>query len=514
MGDATGPPSGVKAETEWKRSTEGLNEFDDDDDEEEEEDSVDEGCHDGDEPDAGRAPSAAHGAGDTSASSAVARNASSVTGSAKAAPSAGWWSGALRRPPAAGARPGRLRAFAVRSVFTLIMLLCFSWIVYLGHQKVAILVFVLQALISKELMSIGYVQAHKRRIPLFRSLNSWFLFCGIYFVYGKRSLSHLYDRGHGFMRRRLPTFLLMHHTFLSFWFFLAGFMAFVLSLRPGLYKYQLNQFARMLMLLLVVVAQANFMIYNIKEGMIWFLLPALLIVVNDVMSYLVGTSLGRTRLTPLSPKKTWEGYIGGAMFTLVAGVFLSEWMARHESLVCRKPDFSDCALLARDPPLHCTPVAAFVPQEYALPEWLAALSGRATMRLRPIQVHGVVLAAFASIVGPFGGFFASGVKRAFHLKDFAGIIPGHGGITDRMDCQLLMGFFTFVYRLNVVNASAPDVENLLMYIADLSFREQIELHRALTHMLTSRGFVEPSDHPMQVATAAAAGGDMLGERHP
>jgi CDP-diglyceride synthetase len=45
------------------------------------------------------------------------------------------------------------------------------------------------------------------------------------------------------------------------------------------------------------------------------------------------------------------------------------------------------------------------------------------------------MAFFASLVAPFGGFFASGFKRAFNIKDFGDSIPGHGGMTDRMDCQ-------------------------------------------------------------------------------
>lgn len=51
------------------------------------------------------------------------------------------------------------------------------------------------------------------------------------------------------------------------------------------------------------------------------------------------------------------------------------------------------------------------------------------------QLHSLVMAAFASLVAPFGGFFASGFKRAFNIKDFGDSIPGHGGLTDRFDCQ-------------------------------------------------------------------------------
>lgn len=65
--------------------------------------------------------------------------------------------------------------------------------------------------------------------------------------------------------------------------------------------------------------------------------------------------------------------------------------------------------------------------------------------LYPVQLHALLLATFASLIAPFGGFFASGFKRAFKIKDFADSIPGHGGLTDRMDCQVMMGFFVYLY---------------------------------------------------------------------
>ena len=53
-----------------------------------------------------------------------------------------------------------------------------------------------------------------------------------------------------------------------------------------------------------------------------------------------------------------------------------------------------------------------------------------------LQLHSLVMALFASLIAPFGGFFASGFKRSFKIKDFGDSIPGHGGMTDRMDCQV------------------------------------------------------------------------------
>ena len=84
-----------------------------------------------------------------------------------------------------------------------------------------------------------------------------------------------------------------------------------------------------------------------------------------------------------------------------------------------------------------------------------------------------MIASFASLIAPFGGFFASGVKRAFRIKDFGDTIPGHGGITDRFDCHGLMGAFIYVYLTQVVFRSTDSFERVLdlvntMTIADKS----------------------------------------------
>lgn len=80
--------------------------------------------------------------------------------------------------------------------------------------------------------------------------------------------------------------------------------------------------------------------------------------------------------------------------------------------------------------------------------------GSATIAYAPFQLHCLVMATFASLVAPFGGFFASGFKRAFNIKDFGHSIPGHGGMTDRMDCQFMMGLFAYVYYSSLIRVSS------------------------------------------------------------
>ncbi|KAI7868182.1 cytidylyltransferase family-domain-containing protein [Spinellus fusiger] len=65
--------------------------------------------------------------------------------------------------------------------------------------------------------------------------------------------------------------------------------------------------------------------------------------------------------------------------------------------------------------------------------------------MESMHSHAIVLALYASLAAPFGGLLASSLKRANGLKDFDQCIPGHGGVTDRVDCQLLMPAFTYFY---------------------------------------------------------------------
>ena len=93
----------------------------------------------------------------------------------------------------------------------------------------------------------------------------------------------------------------------------------------------------------------------------------------------------------------------------------------------------------------------------------------------PAQLPSIVIASFASLIAPFGGFFASGVKRAFRIKDFGDTIPGHGGITDRFDCHGLMGFFIYIYLTSVVFRSADSFERVLDLVNTMSLDDKSRL---------------------------------------
>lgn len=70
--------------------------------------------------------------------------------------------------------------------------------------------------------------------------------------------------------------------------------------------------------------------------------------------------------------------------------------------------------------------------------------GSFNVNCMPAQFYCVIFGLFASLIGPFAGFFASGLKRAYDIKDFANVFPGHGGWVDRFDCQSFSVIFVMV----------------------------------------------------------------------
>jgi phosphatidate cytidylyltransferase len=104
----------------------------------------------------------------------------------------------------------------------------------------------------------------------------------------------------------------------------------------------------------------------------------------------------------------------------------------------------------------------------------------------------LALATFASLIAPFGGFFASGLKRTFKIKDFGDSIPGHGGMTDRMDCQFIMGSIAFMYYSSFIATHGTTVGGVIeSAITGLTAEEQLEVVRILARNLVNQDVISP-----------------------
>ena len=133
----------------------------------------------------------------------------------------------------------------------------------------------------------------------------------------------------------------------------------------------------------------------------------ILIWTNDTFAYIVGKSVGRTKLfEKISPKKTVEGFLGGILFAVLAGYLISKYYIRAS------PEFSERSIII----------------------WTS-------------------IAVIVGIAGTIGDLIESKFKRIAGVKDSGNIMPGHGGILDRLDSAIFVApiIFLFYQILNYVS---------------------------------------------------------------
>uniref|UniRef100_A0A8C6P0V2 Phosphatidate cytidylyltransferase n=1 Tax=Nothobranchius furzeri TaxID=105023 RepID=A0A8C6P0V2_NOTFU len=379
-------------------------------------------------------------------------------------------------------RQSQWKNYWIRGVLSIPMISSFFLITYMGPIAL-IVVMGVQIKCFHEIITIGYRVYHSYELPWFRTLSWYFLICVNYFFYGET----VADYFGGLVQREEPLqFLARYHRFISFALYLAGFCMFVLSLVKKHYRLQFYMFAWTHVTLLIVVTQSHLVIQNLFEGMIWFIVPISIVICNDIMAYLFGFFFGRTPLIKLSPKKTWEGFIGGFFSTVIIGFIMAHLMSRFQYFVCPVEFNSETNRFS----VECEPSDLFVMQEYTLPAVLQNALKWETVNLYPFAIHSVFLSSFASLIGPFGGFFASGFKRAFKIKDFASTIPGHGGIMDRFDCQYLMATFTHVYIGSFVRG--PNPSKVFQQLLMLQPEQQLGIFHTLHSHLRERGMLPPA----------------------
>lgn len=369
------------------------------------------------------------------------------------------------------------QAFVTRTIWTFVMIGGFFAILASGHLALIIMVSVFQMLTFKEVIALTSEPARDKKIPWNRSLNWYFLGTTWYYL----DFPALFDFfQESVYSSKFLTLLVKNHKFISYSLYIAGFVFFVWTLKKGYYRFQFAQLCVTHMTLLLVVFQAHLIIDNILQGIIWFFLPATLVIVNDIFAYLCGITFGRTQLIEISPKKTVEGFVGAWICTGIAGVIASHILSKSDYMICPAENLS--THLYNFP--HCDLNPIYIPQVYQLPANIVELTGYELITFKPFYFHAAILATFASLIAPFGGFFASGLKRAFGIKDFGDTIPGHGGITDRFDCQFLMGSFTYLYYHTFVSNQNVNLGHVLqLAIMNLSVPQLLQLIKSLLKYL-------------------------------
>ncbi|KAL7124049.1 hypothetical protein ABFS83_14G022600 [Erythranthe nasuta] len=372
----------------------------------------------------------------------------------------------------------KYKSFLTRAYSTIWMIGGFAFIIYMGHLYIWAMVVVIQIFMAKELFNLLRRAHEDKRLPGFRLLNWHFFFTAMLFVYGRILSQRLVNTvTTDKVLYKLVSRIVKYHMVTCYFLYIAGFMWFILTLKKKMYKYQFGQYAWTHMILIVVFTQSSFTVANIFEGIFWFLLPASLIVINDIAAYVFGFFFGKTPLIKLSPKKTWEGFIGASFATMISAFLLANILGRFQWLTCPRKDLLTGWL-------HCDPGPLFKPEIFAVPEWFPEWFPWKEISVLPVQWHALCLGLFASIIAPFGGFFASGFKRAFKIKDFGDSIPGHGGMTDRMDCQMVMAVFAYIYHQSFIVQQSLSIEMIIdQILMNLSIEDQRALYSKLGEII-------------------------------
>ncbi|MBY0384365.1 phosphatidate cytidylyltransferase [bacterium] len=221
--------------------------------------------------------------------------------------------------------------YYTRCIWGIFMLLAFGAIILGGHVPVIILVVMIQTAIFKEVIGIAHQRYREKKLAWFRTINWFFLLSAYYYLFGDSFIEFFRSK---FLSDRIFRTFSMRHRFVSFCLYLSGLILFVLNLKKGHYKFQFNQFGLAHMTILIVVFQSHLLIRNLFEGLYWFVFPVLLVVSNDIMAYFIGFFFGKTPLIKLSPKKTWEGFIGGFISTVLIGFIVGHVLSKFNYLIC------------------------------------------------------------------------------------------------------------------------------------------------------------------------------------
>lgn len=260
-----------------------------------------------------------------------------------------------------------------RIISAIVMLLIVIPVIWVGHDIYAIGVYVVSLLGLHEMVKL---REEKKKYPYFIKFIMYIIF----------------------------TFLVLdNHTNRVFVYAidyrLIACMFFTLFIPVVLYHdkktYDINDALYLIGTLFFLGIAFNSLILIRNYGLVYLVYLLLITIVTDTYAFLFGLLVGKHKLLEaVSPKKTWEGMIGGTFFGVLIGTLFYHY--------------------AINPELSIVAVG--------------------------------FLSLLLSVIGQFGDLFFSAIKRFYNKKDFSNLIPGHGGILDRLDSIIfvVLGFVLFL----------------------------------------------------------------------
>jgi len=165
-------------------------------------------------------------------------------------------------------------------------------------------------------------------------------------------------------------------------------------------NFDVNSVAKVIfgMVYIPLLTSHYILLRKLESGIYWIILVLIIAIIGDTVALYVGKTLGKRKLIPLvSPGKTVEGTIGLIVGATIAGTVFGYF---------------------------------FIPGI----SW----------------IHFLILGFVGSIIGQLGDLCESAIKRNYGRKDASTLLPGHGGLMDRMDSLIFVAPFVYYYRIFVI----------------------------------------------------------------